>query len=28
MRPIVVGFKTGKKYNLLTDLDCASMVIE
>lgn len=28
MRPIVIGFKTGKKYNLLTDLDCASMVIE
>ena len=28
MRPIVVGFKTGKIYNLLEDLNCASMVIE
>ncbi len=28
MRPIVVGFKTGKKYDLLNDIDCASMVIQ
>jgi HD-GYP domain-containing protein (c-di-GMP phosphodiesterase class II) len=28
MRPVVIGFKTGKKYNLLEDIDCASMVIE
>ena len=28
MRPVVIGFKTGKKYNLLEDINCASMVIE
>ena len=28
MRPVVIGFKTGKKYNLLEDIECASMVIE
>ncbi len=28
MRPVVIGFKTGKKYDLLNNLDCASMVIE
>ena len=28
MRPIVVGFKSGKKYDLLNDIHCASMVIQ
>jgi putative nucleotidyltransferase with HDIG domain len=28
MRPVVIGFKTGRKYDLLNDLGCASMVIE